>query len=161
MLLTFEIKRMIKGKDWIGMVVGMVVMILAAIINSIVVQPMFEGSISIQYDYYCGICQLMPFVFAPSIGNYLTKDYENNYIFFYENIGISRKMYYLTRFIVLVFFGVAIIMLGTEAYFFKEKADVIHSVGVLAILILQYIYTLLLSCLLAFYTKKRIFTIEK
>ena len=41
MLLIFEIKRMIKGKDWIGLVVGMVVMILAAIINSIVVQPMF------------------------------------------------------------------------------------------------------------------------
>lgn len=159
MLLIFEIKRMIKGKDWIGLVVGMVVMILAAIINSIVVQPMFEGSISIQYDYYCGISQLMPFVFAPSIGNYLTKDYENNNDFFYKNIGISRKRYYLTRAIVLMFFGVVIIMLGSGVYFLKEKTDVVHSVGILVILILQYIYTLLLSCLLAFYAKKRIFTI--
>ena len=158
MLLHFEIKRMIEGKEWLGMVLGMVVMIVAAIINSIVVQPMFEGSVSIQYDYYCGVSQLMPFVFAPSIGNYFTKDYEDKSYYFYKNIGIPLRTYHLNRLFVASMFGTGIIILGTGLYFFKEKTSFISSIGVLIILILQYIYTILLSGLVAFFTKKRIIT---
>lgn len=159
MLLRFETKRMIEGKDWLGMLVGMIVMIIAAVINSVVVQPMYDGSANVQYDYYCGISQLMPFVFAPSIGNYFTKDCEDGANYFYKNIGISKQEYYFTRFFVVIFFGVGIIALGTSLYFYKERTDFISGIGVLVVLLLQYIYTILLSALVAYFTKKRIVTI--
>ena len=159
MLFMFEIKRMIRGKDWIGMIIGMIVMIIAAIINSIVVQPMFDGNKSIRFDYYCGISQLMPFVFAPSIGNYLTKDYEDYSDFFYSNIKIPFKQYYLTRMLVIILMRIIIISVGTEGYFLKENIEIFSSLNILTILILQYIYVVLVMGIIAYCTQKRIMTI--
>lgn len=159
MLFKFEVKRILRGKDWLGMCAGMLVMIIAAIINSIVVQPMFEGSISIRYDFYCGISQLMPFVFAPSLGNYFTKDYEDCSDSFYRNVGIPFRKYYMTRVLIVILVGIGIISLGTGGYFLKEKIDMISGMSVLVILLLQYIYVVLIVGIVAYCTRKRITTI--
>ena len=159
MLFSFEIKRVIRGKDWIGLLLGMIVMILAAIINSIVVQPMYDGSKSIIFDYYCGISQLMPFVFDPSIGNYFTKDYEDCSDSFYSNIGITLKKYYFTRVLVIIIVGIVVICMGTEGYFLKEKIDAVSGLSILLILILQYIYVVIGIGIIAYCTRKRITTI--
>ncbi len=159
MLFKFEVKRMLRGKDWLGLIVGMLVMITAAIINSIVVQPMFEGSKSIRYDFYCGISQLMPFVFAPSLGNYFTKDYEDCSDSFYSNIGIPLKKYYMMRVFVVILVGIGVISLGTGIYFLKENVEVISGLSVLVVLLLQYIYVVLAVGIIANCTHKRITTI--
>ena len=159
MFFKFEVKRMLRGKDWLGMIMGMLVMILAAIINSIVVQPIFEGSKSIRFDYYCGISQLMPFVFAPSLGNFFTKDYEDCSDSFYSNIGISFKKYYMTRVFVIILVGIGVISLGTGGYFLKENVEVINVLSILFILVLQYMYVVFAMGIIAYCTKKRITTI--
>ncbi len=150
---------MLRGKDWLGLMVGMLVMIAAAIINSIVVQPMFEGSKSIRYDFYCAISQLMPFVFVPSLGNYFTKDYEDYSDSFYSNMGIPFKKYYMIRLFVVILTGTSIISLGTGGYFLRENVEVMSGLNILIILLLQYIYVVLIVGIIAYCTKKRITTI--
>lgn len=158
-LFNFEMKRMLRGKDWIGMILGMIVMIIAAIINSVVVQPMFEGTKSIRYDFYCGVSQLMPFVFAPSMGNFFTKDYEENSEWFYTNLRIKSIYALVIRIGVILIYGCSIIFLGSFIYLIVENASIMESMEIFLIIGLQFMYLTGLIAMIAYISRKKIVTI--
>lgn len=155
----FEFKRIFRGREFAGLLISIVILLTASFVNTIFVQPMYDGDNSLVLDFYQAVSQLMPMVFAPVIGNYFTKDYENKSLFFYRNQGISTKCYFFTRLTVFILMGTAIDFVICISYLLFRKINIIMAVSVSLVIVLAFIYTTVLISLLAICSKKRMFTI--
>lgn len=158
-MLKFELKRIIRGREIMGLLVSITILVMASFFNTIFVQPMYDGDRSLVLDFYQAVSQLMPLVFAPVIGNYFTKDYENKTLFFYRNQGISVRRYFFIRLGVFILVGSMIGFAVCASYLLFRKIDVLMTFSVSFVIILAYIYTVLLISLLAICSKRRMFTI--
>lgn len=158
-MLKFELKRIIRGREIMGLLVSITILVMASFFNTIFVQPMYDGDRSLVLDFYQAVSQLMPLVFAPVIGNYFTKDYENKTLFFYRNQGISVRRYFFIRLGVFILVGSMIGFTVCASYLLFRKIDVLMTFSVSFVIILAYIYTVLLISLLAICSKRRMFTI--
>ena len=95
--MRYEMKRFFYGRDIFYFAVGGIFFIVLTAVNIYIVQPFYGGIHSKTIDYYNAVTQCMPFVFAPVIGVYFSKDLEKNATLFYKSYKISFKKYVWTK----------------------------------------------------------------
>ena len=154
-MIKYEIKRIIRGYEYIPMTICVLVFAALLFINSKVVQPYFSTDSNLLIDYYNVICQTMPFLFAPIIGSYYGKDYESGAIMLYRVLGISYNMYVLTRLLLYTTLQITIFFICGVPFIFIMYKEISTAILINVFLIPNIIYINLVTSIFAFITKKK------
>lgn len=157
--MRYEMKRFFYGRDIFYFAVGGVFFIVLTAVNIYIVQPFYGGIHSKTIDYYNAVTQCMPFVFAPVIGVYFSKDLEKNATLFYKSYKISFKKYVWTKLSTCFILGSLVIFLESLGFIFFLEHSIIQATAIGLIILVDFLYFLLLCNILAIIFKKRTTTV--
>lgn len=155
----YEIKRFFYGRDVLYFAFGSLFFPLLTAVNVYIVQPHFSGNYSITIDYYNAVTQCMPFVFAPVAGVFFSKDLEKNVTLFYRSYSIPFVKYILRRLGTCFVGGALFIFVESMGLLFFAERSFIKALQISFFLLLDFLYFLLMCCLLGIISKRRTITV--
>lgn len=162
-MLKFELKRLLRNKD----IYVIIILTLLLIITNLVLENVYYGdqiTSNIRlYNLYNTFSQFIFLVFAPVLSGGISKDLENNSIYFYLNNNVSIKKYYLSKLFSYQLIIFIVFLIQFTVYTFVFNIDISKAFYIFIILLLDFYYLIsiafLLSCIIKKHSKTSIMII--
>ncbi|MFV0342771.1 MAG: hypothetical protein ACK5JH_07730 [Anaerocolumna sp.] len=162
-MFDFEFKRLIRNKDIFVIIISMMLLVVTnLVLENVYYGEQINSNIRL-YNLYNTFSQFIFLVFAPIFGGIISKDIENNSIYFYLNNNVNMKKYCISKLISyqLVIFIVFSMQFAIYALVFN--IDFYKAIAIFIILLLDFYYLLsiafLLSCIMKKHSKTSIMII--